>query len=392
MTDDGNIKDPKLHEVLPSETAGRDTIARYQAQFRAAAYECLSILNGKTTDRVYCDYHDDFVARCKTNGKHLYHFYQVKTKGKRNHQWKLLDIFGIYTNKKQNPEKIASSFAGKLILHTIKFNNVCGNVIFLTNVQFDDSIENIASSLIAGDFSNKHLKLFVENFNEAFIQGKPLDNEHIEKQIKKLVLKPGVQYLDPHDHNFDALAREAIFEYSEIDLQHLECEEIIHSLVSLVEKKSFSKISGLEEKDLDDSAGVGIADLLEILSISKGAYQLLLDGGDPNAIKNASIIQRKLSEADASEGMIEFCSKWKVEWDIWFRDKRHFLAEFDLNFLLEDINDIKNKWITGSIQFSEIDKSIDSLWMKIEEKDLTPTLSKELLLGGVFSALVRSES
>ncbi len=72
--------DPSLNEVKPAEVAGRDTIARFQAQFRAAAYACLSILNGKTIDRVYCDFQDDFVCRESKNGTRTYHFYQVKTK------------------------------------------------------------------------------------------------------------------------------------------------------------------------------------------------------------------------------------------------------------------------------------------------------------------------
>ncbi len=72
-----------LGQVRPTETSGRDTIARYQAQFRAAAYECLSILSGNTIDRVYCDYHDDFVTRSQQSGKPIYPFFQVKTKGKR---------------------------------------------------------------------------------------------------------------------------------------------------------------------------------------------------------------------------------------------------------------------------------------------------------------------
>ena len=62
---------------------------------------------------------------------------------------------------------------------------------------------------------------------------------------------------------------DAIYKYSEIDLQYVECGEIIHSLIGLVETKSFSKlISELGENELDDSVGIGISDLLDILSIS----------------------------------------------------------------------------------------------------------------------------
>lgn len=87
-----------LHEVAPREVVGRDTIARFQAQFRAAAIECLAILT-QTVDRVYCDYHDDFVSRRTVDGVVNYRFFQVKTHGKRNHQWSRLDLFGMPKRK-----------------------------------------------------------------------------------------------------------------------------------------------------------------------------------------------------------------------------------------------------------------------------------------------------
>lgn len=131
---DISVNGPKLHDIAPRESVGRDTIARYQAQFRAAAYECLSILEGNSIDRVYCDYQDDFVSRSVRTGHPIYHFFQVKTKNKRNHQWGILEIFGIYKRKSkdESPKKIADSFGGKLLLHTIKFNNSCGSPYIMT--------------------------------------------------------------------------------------------------------------------------------------------------------------------------------------------------------------------------------------------------------------------
>ena len=384
---------PQLHEVEPAEVVGRDTIARYQAQFRAAAYACLEILAGTSVDRVYCDFQDDFVCRNKATGAPVYHFYQVKTKSQRNFQWSKTEVFGIPKKQKPKTDKIADSFAGKLIMHTVRFKAACGNVVFLTNVQFDDELEAVATALEKGNLTDGVLKIFMEKFNDAFIEGEPLDSSEIEDKVRKLLLKPGVAYLQPHGHDFEVLARDAIFEYSEIDLEHLESEEIINNLVALVQKKSFSKlIAEMSAADLDELVGIGVSDLLEILSISKGAYQELLSGGDPKAIKSASIIQRKLSQAGAPESMIEYCSKWKVAWDIWFRDKRHTLPEFDLNFLQEDLNSIKNELTSGQIKLGDVDKKIAVLWDKISAKGLTATLSKDLLLGGVFSALVRSEA
>lgn len=384
---------PKLHEVEPAETTGRETIARYRAQFRAAAYECLTILDGGDIDRIYCDYQDDFVTRSQSGDGPVYHFYQVKTKGKRNFQWTKLDLLGLYKRRKQTAKRIAASFVGKLMFHTIRFKTNCGSIVFLTNVHVDDDVEDIISALKNEEFFNDDLKAFVEHFNEAFVEGDPLDEEAILGHIKKLLLKPGISYLHPHDNDFDALARDAIFRYSEIDLNHAECKEIVQGLIDLVEKKSFTKlIAELDEAALDDAAGIGVTDLLDILCISKGAYAQLQAGGDASAVRNASIIQRILQDGGASESMVEFCSKCKVDWDMWLRDKRHTLPEFDLNFLLAQLNDVKNKLTTGESSLSEIRQEIDKLWDDLTERSLAQTLTRELLLGGVFSELVRSEA
>ncbi len=90
--------------------------------------------------------------------------------------------------------------------------------------------------------------------------------------------------------------------------------------------------------------------------------------------------------------MIEFCSGSKVQWDIWLRDKRHMLPEFELNFLLEKLSSINKMLTTGSISLAELEDKLEDLWRKVVEKGFSTTLSKELLLGGVFSAMVRSES
>lgn len=188
------------------------------------------------------------------------------------------------------------------------------------------------------------------------------------------------------------LARQ-YYKYSEIDLTHDECEEIVQNLISLVERKSFSKlVENIDEVELDDKAGIGLSELLEILSISKGAYDLLKQGGDVKAIKNASIIQRLMSRAGAQENMIEFVSRCKVDWDIWFREKRHYIGEFDLNFLLEQVNGIGSTWVTGHSSFGTLNNDIDKLWGDVQSKGIAMSLSKELILGAVFSSIVRKES
>jgi hypothetical protein len=343
-------------------------------------------------DRIYCDYQDDFVTRLNISGQQVYNFYQVKTKSKLNYQWSINEMLGLYKTREQKSiDKIENSFAGKLLIHTVKFNNSCGKVIFLTNIHFDDDVEAFMKACIASDDENKHYTSLLKNFNDAFSKDAPLHEAEILKAIKKLHLEPNKSYLLPSDENFYAIARDTIFKYSEIDLRKKESEEIINNLVSLVEKKSFTKLlEDCNESDLDEIAGICLEDMLDILSISKGAYNLLNNGGDSQAIKSASIIQRLLIQGGASNQMIEYASKCKVNWDIWYREKRHNIPEFDLNFIMECISSIANQWSNNNKPLDELKNDITNL--SHELNDVSKTLTNDLLLGGVFSVIVRNES
>ncbi|KXJ45912.1 dsDNA nuclease domain-containing protein [Alloalcanivorax venustensis] len=388
-----NNGSPKLHEVKPRENVGRETIARYQAQFRGAAFECLSLLEDETLDRVYCDYQDDFVSRLNVDGNYIYNFFQVKTKGKLNYQWSVNDVLGIRKGAKTcEPAKITDSYVGKLLIHTIRFENSCGSVIFLTNVHLNDDLEGLRDA-IEGDSDNNYYKLLLQNFNDALTPESPIEDKNIIERIKKLQLKSNISYLNPYDDKFFTEARETIYQYSEIDLQRSECEEILNSLIFLVERKSFAKLlEEIAEEDLDDIAGVSLAEMLDILSISKAAYQSLRDGGDSQAIKSASIIHRLMSKAGASERMIEFVSDCKVRWDIWFRDKRHTIPEFDLNFILEEIENNAAEWAKFGENLTVLRGRIDKVLSDLDDEDLSANLDRELLLGAVFSFLVRGNA
>lgn len=129
-----------IHDKAPREIIGGDTTARFRMQFQAAAYATLEILSGKEVDRVYCDYQDDFVVQRNAGGSIEYHFFQVKTKGKANQQWKVVEVFSIKKTGKLDTEKklaaIRDSIAGKLFVHTIMFGEQCREVTLLSNVLF----------------------------------------------------------------------------------------------------------------------------------------------------------------------------------------------------------------------------------------------------------------
>lgn len=381
-----------IHEHSPRETSGRDMIGRLNMQFQAAAFAALEILDRKEADRVYCDYHDDFVVRTTSKAGWVYNFYQVKTKGKKNHLWTLAEIFSLKKRQckgEKDLSDIENSFAGKLFLHSITFGDACGALILLTNIQFNDEVENIVTELRSGDIKSEHAQLLVDRFSEIFKSAASFDRNKAISCVQKIRLEPGIKYIGVDHADFVEAARSAIYKYSEIDLEYSEINEIAANLVSLANKKSFTKLlTTMSPAELDDKVGIGIEDLLAIMSISREVYNAFLSGEDRTALRNASIIQRKMRTAGASDSMIEYCSQQKVQWDIWLRTARHAIPEYDLAFLWEKIQAAQIKWIRQGGAFADLDEHIKTLHAEVSANKLH-TLTEELLLGGILAAMVR---
>lgn len=402
---------PKLHEVKPRELKGRDVIARFQSQFRGAALASLRILEGKTFDKVYCDFQDDFVIRETVDDDVLYHFFQVKTKAKKKHLWTRLELFGLPKKLPQTLKgfyepgggfpkeptdeqisRIRDSFVGKLIEHTVNFGDSCGTITFLTNAHLDDDAEEVAEAIGNRNFGNRTVRYLADNFERIFDLAVTPPMNEVHGCIARLRLSPEHDHLDPNHPDFDTKATKAVWQYSEINLSYTEGAELVKKLLALVEEKSSSKLVGeLSASDLDTIAGVGIDDLLEILPISRGAYYRFLTQGDASALKNASILQRKLGAAGASDEFVETASSWKVAWDNWYRTYRH-MYELDIGMLQHDLNAIYGRWARGEIAFRALHSEVGVVRSKFSSGPLGPVLSDEMLVGGVLAELVRSES
>lgn len=389
----------ELHQIQPREQSGRDTFARYRAQVRAAGIACLYILEGKEIDRVYCDFHDDFVIRKTVNGEVKYLFFQVKTMDKQNHLWTLNEVFGLKSSirdqKKQESEKIKSSFIGKLLSHTVTFSDNCEKVTFMTNIHFHDAIEEMVICLENKSYTNKYAKVLLERFDECFTpENEDYSEEEIKRLLAKLTLEPDVSYIKKK-HDFFSVAREKVYEFSEIDLEYDESREILISLLNLIEDKSSDTLKlGITKDELDLLAGVQIDDILKILSISKGAYFEIVKSGDPKAIKTTSVIQRTLSASGASDDEIEFCARCKTDWDIWLRENRNKLVDIEILGITTRLDKLLDIIVTNGqkIRFLDLDPKLRDVQKDLDANDLLFDLNIELLLGGFFSALVRFKS
>lgn len=381
-----------IHDKKPRETVGRNTVARFRMQFQAAAYAALEILSGKEIDRVYCDYHEDFVVRRTVAGVVDYHFFQVKTKGKANQQWDVAEVFALKKtgalDTDDKLEAVRNSIAGKLFVHTVEFGEQCREITVLSNVHFNDDVHGVVTDLSAGTSSKKYIRQLIERFAEVISPESPLSSEQINAARKKLSLLPNVQYIGDTLEAFSIAAHNAIWRHSEIELHQHEIERLARSLVTLVEEKSCSPIGGLSKADIDVATGVGLEDLLDVLSISTQVYQTLLQSGDPGAIKAASILQRKLKEAGATESMIEAASRAKVSWDVWVRNARHTFPDFSFNILLDEVDKKCKAWLLGGGVLGDLENFVqETLDSPIAKK--FAALDTDLVFGAFCAAVVR---
>lgn len=379
-----------LHEVAPREVAGREAIARFAAQFRAAAYMSLAILENGEIDCVFCDFHDDYVVRRRVDQASLYDFYQVKTKGKLNYQWSQLDVYSIPQRGVADLQKIGDSFAGKLLIHTIRFGASCRSVVLQTNIQFHDNVCKISAALREGEAEYKYAKPFFEKFGEIFPEGAVLNDSEIRACLSKFRLEPGSPIADTSGDNFLALAKDAVYRYSEVDLSYQEFVEIAEKLLALVQRKSLKKICEVGEATLVDAAGVTIYDLLDILAISRAGYESLVKGGDVTALRTASILHRKLKDAGASEDMIEYLCRQKVSWDEWLRTKRHIIPEFDANQMMASLHKAGTNWALSGGDLDKLFKIAESFPAN-SNPILQEGLNKDLILGGILSEVTRNQ-
>lgn len=393
----------KLHTVSPREQVGRDTLERFNAQVRAASMACLSILEGKEVTKIYCEFHDDFVIEKVIGNTSKYVFVQVKTKGKLRDIWGVNDVFGILkkatAKKLQSDQSIRDSFVGKLLQHTINFPDTCASIVFMTNTHIDEDIENLLND-ISGEIKGKHCNVLIDRFNHCFFENnkdEDIQNHYTNNEIinilRKLNVETDVEYLKEKSDTFNSIARNAIYKYSEIDLEYSEANEIIISLLNLVNRKSSVKITDLTPENILKCSAIDIDDLLEILSISKNAYHEFLNNGDENAIKTASVIERTLRRAGASDNEIQFCADCKIKWDYWIRHNRHILSKIDFNSIDGHLEDVVKKLAMGGgiIRLSALRQYILSLIETLKVENLLFDLNQDIIVGGIFSKIVGHE-
>lgn len=383
-----------LTSEKPREKTGRDTTLRFDYQHRFAAEAALEILEDNGMVCVYCDYHDDFVTQRLANNSDAFEFVQVKTNKKEKHQFDFPDVFGIpKTSKgKANPSR---SFGGKLFYHQLAFKDQCSDVTLLTNVFVVDDIETLINDVKSvtsiSDLAGESKKWFDKILTSYKSHFNVIDSQIVFDFLKKFKIRSNAGSLNDDDKNHSAIFLKKIFDFSEVTLNQAEAYKIYAELISKVREKSMKE---LDEKitpdELKNKAGIVLDDLLSVLSITKSGYQILKSGGDQNAIRSTSRLQRFLQARGATQEMIEIACHAKVSWDNWIRENRHAIGHTDLLLLTTRCSDIiRNQ--------NALNRSVDDLIAEFEtisqlfSGKLDYVISKDLVFGLFLSLVVKGE-
>lgn len=378
-----------LHEVAPREQSGRDAVARFKAQYRAAAFKCLSLLKDEDVVAIYCDLHDDYVIKRKINDEEYYDFFQVKTNNKKGFQWRVPDIFGYKTRKKQQELKdIKDSFFGKLIIHTIEFGDACNSINIQSNKDFCEEIYEIEEGFKSLSAKNKIHIFLKQEFKNIFSTATNLDTQAIEKNLAKFNLDGASEVADLEGSNYLPLARQEICEISEVDLSIEEVIEVALGILELVQKKSTGVINIWSKTEIDKLSSICLDDLLKIMTISPASYQYLKNGGDKKALKHTSIIQRFFQETGASSELIDYLCMCKSQYDHWNLSNKHFLSELDFNIFKSDVREMVEVWIKNERSYKAFLK-MASEYKRNTEKYFISQMDDNIVVGALLSEIVR---
>lgn len=377
-----------LHEVNPREQSGRDAVARFKAQYRAAAFECLSLLKDDEIVAIYCDLHDDYVIKRIIDKQEYYDFFQVKTNGKNGFQWGISDIFGYKRKKIQDFNNIRDSFFGKLVNHAIEFGDACNTINVQSNKDFCEEIYEIEDEFSKVENKNKVHVLIKKEFKNIFKNSSSLSDAEIQECLAKFKLHGASEVVDIEGGNYLPLARHEICEISEVDLSFEEAVEVSLGVLELVQNKSTGVIKVWSKAEIDKLASICLDDILKIMTISPSSYRYLKDGGDKSALKHTSIIHRFFKETGAKDDLIEYLCLCKSKYDQWNSNTKHFLNELDFNIFKSDIKDMVEEWVKkgcGNTSFLKM----ASNYKKNSQYQFVDGMEEDVIVGGLLSEVVR---
>ena len=162
---------------------------------------------------------------------------------------------------------------------------------------------------------------------------------------------------------------------------------------SNIEAKSSSVlIADVSETELNDKASISVNDVLDVLSISTSTYEILRNGGDEQAAKSASILQRTLTRSGFSANTVDAFAGYKCSWETWHRKYRHDIPDFLMTMAMESVIQSSRKLASGTLKTRDITQEVNTLQFELSKQLGRSDITQELTFGAVLSELVRGEA
>lgn len=388
----------RLGHVEPRERVGAQTGRKYEYQYERTARAALDLLaDGGKHVCVYCDWHDDYVVEIGSPPTR-YVFHQVKGRKSSQGPWKFNEFFGVLKKKTEKPAKQpalvdATAIVPRMLLHYKNFGNSCAGLAFVTNAGLDpglsEFLEAVGRSQGENDLPAESRPAF-QHLARAFIAADPplaTSIADLFSWLHGLTVHTDRGHLGDADAALLELA-DVVERYSEIELLQRESKQIAREIVSRVRDKvahSTTVVPATDEQ-LRLDKGINVVELLNVLSLSAQAYELLKAGEGPDTVKTLSRLQR-FCQKNGLQDYIVPISGFKADWDVWRTIERHFLSSVDYVLLERKAREVLQAGLPIEKTVAEA-KDIAKQFAHLTATPLTP----ESVLGLVFSLAAQSEA
>lgn len=387
---------PPLNAVQPREQAGPQTGAQYEYQYHQAAAEALSLIDGRETECIYCDWHDDYVT--DTVACELYTFNQVKTRSRSAGPWTLSEFFGLGRKKRNSPAPVTnmSSIFAHMWDHTRRFGTRCGSFVFVTDSDVDSTLKHLLQAAkdaksvgflptpAATAFANLRTVL-VKEFSDVTEESlfDFLSRLHVQEGVGSMRDLPGCR----------VLIANRILNASEVDLLLSEAKKIGADLVSAVRQRSQTVIQTLPDTvaDLRAKKGLVIDDVLRLLSLSTEGYRQLRTGSRESVLA-LSRLHRLCIRNGVHEALIPDLCRLKTLWASWWIAERDHLDQADYLTLRSETADLLRAHSSAGLKFQALVEQAKAIAEKYRSRLTSSTpLTGELVVGLTIALAVEAE-
>lgn len=396
----------RLGQVEPRERAGAQTGRKYEYQFERTARAALDLLtDGPKHVCVYCDWHDDYVIEIG-DPPTRYVFHQVKGRKSSQGPWTFSEFFGVLKKKTKSAAKKKTKSASKkapavkaeaivplMLLHYKNFSDNCAGLSFVTNAGLDPGLfgflETIGSAKSEAALPEE-VQIAFQHIARAYTASDPKlapSAAELFAWLRGLKVHTDQGQLEDTDAALLELA-DVVVDYSEIDLLQRQAKQIAREIVNRVRVKvaHSTTVVPTSDEQLRHDKGIGIAELLGVLSLSAQAYEELKAGAGRDIVKTLSRLQRFCVKHGMKDSLVPICD-FKARWDIWRTIERHFLKSADYVLLERKAHELLKAGLTMDRLVAEA-KDIAKQFAGIVATPLTP----EHVMGLIFSLAAQSEA